>query len=446
MRCCKRSWETMAFGLRASVAVVLAGASWACGSSTEVVEPSRTATAVVEWVVDIANNGNASDINVRFRAPSAQDGISGFRVFLVDQAAAGAFNTTVAGGAPASSYVAVPLAVGSVDVSFPATATTASGQAVQDGGSYGVIVESVAAGPDVTGATSAPGFVSLARTNIVRTLTGPLSGGTGGMEVDAEGNIYAADFGISLDGPPGTVVYKIAPSGTSFAWAQGLVGASGNAFDSHGNLLQSNISGARISSIAPDGTVSTFAEGLNGGPVGIAVTPGDTVFVVNCGRNLIQRIGPDRVPVVWSESSLYNCPNGITLADDGNFYVANFGNGNVLKVTPSGAVSVHATLPGGNNGHILFGNGVLYVVARGGHRIYTVTLDRQVTVLAGTGNRGRKDGAALDAELSLTNDVALSPDGTILYFNDVYPTTGSDRVIGPMIVRMILLEGEGVTP
>jgi len=108
---------------------------------------------------------------------------------------------------------------------------------------------------------------------------------------------------------------------------------------------------------------------------------------------------------------LFNCPNGITLASDGNFYVANFLNGDVLRIAPDGTVSRHVTIEGGNNGHILFGNGVLYVVARLANRLYEVTLDGQTTLLAGSGARGRRDGAARDAPLSLTNDVALSPDG-----------------------------------
>jgi len=126
------------------------------------------------------------------------------------------------------------------------------------------------------------------------------------------------------------------------------------------------------------------------------------------------------------------------LASDGNLYVANFGNGQVLRVEPNGSATTFATLPGNNNGHITFANGVLYVVARSAHRIYQLTLDGELTLLAGTGTRGLWDGAALDARLSLTNDVAVSPDGSILYFNDVVNQTGSD-VISPVVIRQLIL-------
>jgi sugar lactone lactonase YvrE len=262
------------------------------------------------------------------------------------------------------------------------------------------------------------------------------------MEVDAEGRIYMSDFGRTLQGPPGTTVYRVTPEGEVTAWAEGLVGASGNAFDSRGRFLQSNIGGRTLSRISPDGTVESWvSEGLFA-PVGIAVAPGDTLFVANCGNHTIQRIDPDGTSTLFSDSELLRCPNGITLAPDGHLYVANFGNGDVVRVAPDGTASVLATLPGGNNGHLLWGNGTLYVVARAANQLYRVGLEGDVELIAGTGERGLGDGPALEATLSLPNDIALSPDGTILYFNDVAVTEGEHSVIAPVVVRALILGGE----
>lgn len=275
----------------------------------------------------------------------------------------------------------------------------------------------------------------------VVTLTDTIPAGSGGMEVDAEGRIYMSDFGRTLQGPPGPIVYRVTPEGEVTAWAEGLVGASGNAFDSEGRFLQSNIAGRTLSRIAPDGSVETWvSEGLFA-PVGIAVTPGDTLFVANCGNHTIQRIDPDGTSSRFAESELFRCPNGITLAPDGNLYVANFGNGDVIRVAPDGTASTFVTLPGDNNGHILWGNGVLYVVARANNQLYSVTLDGEIELIAGTGERGLDDGPALEATLSLPNDLALSPDGRILYFNDVAVTEGDPSIIAPVVVRALILGG-----
>ena len=55
------------------------------------------------------------------------------------------------------------------------------------------------------------------------------------MEVDLQGRIYAADFGMTLNGG-GSTVRRISPDGQVSTWASGLNGASGNAFDSQGQL------------------------------------------------------------------------------------------------------------------------------------------------------------------------------------------------------------------
>ncbi len=278
----------------------------------------------------------------------------------------------------------------------------------------------------------------------VETLAGPIDAGSGGMDVDAAGNVYTADFGETLQGPPGTAVWRITPSGETSVFAQGLAGASGNDFDSEGRLLQSNIGTGEVRRILPDGTVEPYASGLKA-PVGIEVVEGDTAYVVNCNTNVVSRISPEGVVSDFAADSLLQCPNGIVRASDRNFYVANFGNGDVVRITPDGTVQPFVTLPGDNNGHILFGNGVLYVVARSANRIYQVTLDGDTLTLAGTGERGLDDGPALQATLSLTNDVALSPDGSVLYFNDV--GRGDDgafveddgMTLHPTVVRRLIL-------
>ncbi len=82
---------------------------------------------------------------------------------------------------------------------------------------------------------------------------------SGGVKVDAEGNIIVADFGESLDNGNGTNVWKVTPQGDVSLFTSGLSGASGNDFDSQGNLFQSSIGAGTVSKITPNGTLSLFA-------------------------------------------------------------------------------------------------------------------------------------------------------------------------------------------
>lgn len=77
-----------------------------------------------------------------------------------------------------------------------------------------------------------------------------------------------------------------------------------------------------------------------------------------------------------------------------------------------------ATIPGGGNGHVAIAAGGMYVTSFQGHRIYRVTNDGTVSLLAGTGAIGQGDGAAVDAVFSWPNGIAAGPTGDRLYVND----------------------------
>jgi len=274
----------------------------------------------------------------------------------------------------------------------------------------------------------------------VTTLSGELDGGTGGVEVDARGFVYCADFGSRLGagGTGGTKVFRLDPeTGEAEVFVEGLRGASGNAIGPDGAFYQSSIGGNFITRIDPDGTSRVFLRDNLRSPVGIAIDEEGMLFVANCGSSSILEVTPDGESTVLVSDPLLSCPNGITLDDEHNLYVANFNNGDVIRVSWSGEATRLATLPGNNNGHLVYRDGFLYVVARGAHQIYRVSLEGEVELFAGSGERGRDDGPALEATFSFPNDLAFSPDGKTLYVNHAASTTEPQTVLAPMIVRAI---------
>ena len=276
----------------------------------------------------------------------------------------------------------------------------------------------------------------------VETLTGELDGGTGGLEVDAQGFIYCADFGSKLGAGTtgGTKVFRIDPdTGAADVFLEGLRGASGNAIGPDGDFFQSNIGGNFITRVRLDGSSDVFLRENLKSPVGIAIDAEGMLFVANCGSNSISEVFPDGESSVFCSDALLSCPNGITLDDEHNLYVANFNNGDVIKINWGGEASRLATLPGKNNGHLVYREGFLYVIARGAHQIYKVSLEGEVELLAGSGKRGRVDGPALEATFSFPNDLAFSPDGKLLYVNENASATEPHTTLAPMVVRRIRL-------
>jgi sugar lactone lactonase YvrE len=192
------------------------------------------------------------------------------------------------------------------------------------------------------------------------------------------GRVYTADFGSSLGGggTPGVRIHRVDPeTGEVSVFAEGFQGASGNAIGPDGMLYQSNIGGNVISRVTPEGLVTEFATGLNN-PVGIAVAPDGTLSVANCGNGSIARVDEQGQVTPFVSSDLLKCPNG---------------------------------------------------------------LEGELTLIAGTGERGRGDGPALEGTLSLPNDLGLSPDGTRLYFNDVAAEAGDPSNLSPVYVRVLEL-------
>lgn len=262
--------------------------------------------------------------------------------------------------------------------------------------------------------------------------------GSGGITVAPNGDVYTSDFGpvLGRSPEPGTKIFKISPAGEATLFADGLNGASGSEWGADGAFYQSNIRGNVVSRIR-NGKVETFAtEGFQS-PVGIVQKSDGSFLVANCGSASIQRVLPDGSTERFVQSSLLACPNGITLDGDGNAYVANFMNGNVVKITANGEASVLAEIPGNNNGHLYFRDGVLWVVARSAHQIYRVTLDGEVELIAGSGAKGGADGPAAEASFCFPNDLGFSPDGRYLYVNEVADETSNGQKLGPTRVRRI---------
>ena len=275
----------------------------------------------------------------------------------------------------------------------------------------------------------------------VETLADNIEAGSGGVAIDAAGNVYTADFGSRLGrgGEGGHRVYKIKPGGEVNLFAQGFRGASGNCFDANGNLFQSNIGGSFISKVTPQGQVSKFSTGGYANPVGIVPDQQGNLFVCNCGNGAIRKTTKDGQSTEFVKSPLLKCPNGITIDRNGNLYTANFYNGDVIKITPDAEVSKLATIPGNNNGHLTFHGNSLFVIARSAHQIYRVTLDGDISLFAGSGERGKADGKPLESTFSLPNDIGVSPDGKYMYVNEVSPITGSPQILAPTRVRRIVL-------
>jgi sugar lactone lactonase YvrE len=222
----------------------------------------------------------------------------------------------------------------------------------------------------------------------IRALTGVIEGHlVGGVTADLVGDLYVADFGDT--------VWKITPEGERRVFASGLYGASGNAIDNDGNLLQANYYGDSITKVDRQGQAQVFAHTGLSGPVGIAIDrQTGAVYVANCRGNSIAKIVPNGTVSSFATSALFKCPNGIALDRDRNLYAVNFRDNKMLKIDPAGSVALFATVSQKGLGHLCLRGDRFYVTAYQSHEIYAVTLKGTVQRILGNGERGTVDGTA----------------------------------------------------
>jgi DNA-binding beta-propeller fold protein YncE len=288
----------------------------------------------------------------------------------------------------------------------------------------------------------------------VTTLTATPWDASGGLSVDSAGNIFVANSGTTFHDNRGREVYKVTPEGAVSLFASGFLYATGNTFDSQGNLYQSSFDANRVDKISPDGDVTEFAGASEGvaNPTALAFDSQGNLYVANCNLHTIRRITTSRASTDFvAGDPLLNCPNGLAFDGQDNLYVSNWRNSLIVKVTPGGMTSTFADAfewsgPVANNANMVFAHERLYMASSGTHRVFELSLTGELTVLAGNGEKGRVDGPLLEASLQQPFGIDISPDGRLLYVN----TSDSDNssnpaqvLLTPNVIRVIELPGFG---
>jgi sugar lactone lactonase YvrE len=273
-----------------------------------------------------------------------------------------------------------------------------------------------------------------------------------GLCTDNKNNLYVADLGNNK-------IRIVTPDGKVSTLA-----GNGNAPDADGTYLSASIYAP--SSVAINGDTSSMyvSESLgnrirylhNGNvttlsnnntipytiyfePYGLSIDNSGNIFFVNWGYgNVTEITASQQVKLLAATSSpiagystnnivsMY-IPQGTSLDNQGNLYVANTGSFNILKITPSGNVSVFAG--GGNtvgdgpaNSVVLDhptslafdANGNMYVVESGVNQIRRITPDGYITTVAGSSNNGSsQDGTGASAGFNNPFGIAIDANGVI---------------------------------
>lgn len=265
--------------------------------------------------------------------------------------------------------------------------------------------------------------------------------------IKTDGLFFDNDTLYVAEGWSGSRVFKISPDGEVTIFCTNLDGPIDVVRKSQGNFYVSEWNSGRIAEITPMGVVSSYVS-VSPGPGPMALDKEDNIYVthnINNGSGSITRIDTAGNAHPFYLGPPLNNPGGIDFDESGKLYVANFNNGNIIAISPTGQASLLATIPVSGTwktAHIKYHAGLLYVNSLSGNRIFTVDTIGQVSVFAGSGIGGHLGGPLLEARFSNPDGLCLSPDGKILwvakglastsYFQKIDLSTITDNAENPL--------------
>ena len=272
---------------------------------------------------------------------------------------------------------------------------------------------------------------------------------------DAAGNLYVADTG------PTKAIRKVTPAGVVSTLASAARGARlgeprGLALLGDGSLLVADASQHELLRLAANGQLSSWAgssgsPGSSDGsasqarfytPMGLAPAAGGRLLLADSGNHLLREIDPTAATVstlagqFGASASVegdrlalrFEDPYAIAVDAAGQLFVADASDHALRVITKEGSGRVLAGLPGRYGwadgtaeqarffkpmGLALGADGSLVVADSGNHRIRRVAPDGRTSTLAGSGQRGHRDGAAASAQFSEPSGVAVAADGSV---------------------------------
>ncbi len=193
------------------------------------------------------------------------------------------------------------------------------------------------------------------------------------------------------------------------------------------NIKVSNFAGN--TSGRKDGNISTAKFKA---PHGIAIDKSGNIYVADTSNYLIRKIEANGIVSTLAgsgesayldgngTSAKFQYPVGIAVDSKGNVYVADAGSSKIRKVTPGGVVTtININISNGAS-DLKYPNGVavdgldnIYIADTGNHRILKILSDGSGSVLAGSGNSGKKDGKGTSAQFYHPRGITIDSNGTI---------------------------------
>ena len=158
-------------------------------------------------------------------------------------------------------------------------------------------------------------------------------------------------------------------------------------------------------------------------------------MAVSWGQSKLFGIGANGTVTELASGAPLNGPAGMDWGSDGELYIGNYNDGNVLRYTGNGNFSMLADI-GSGMGFIAGTNNAILATDHANKKIWRVPLDGATPhVIAGSGMAVAQDGTNDSASFAFPNGIVASPSGDTIYVSEYNPKSLR------MIVRMPIASG-----
>jgi hypothetical protein len=148
------------------------------------------------------------------------------------------------------------------------------------------------------------------------------------------------------------------------------------------------------------------------------------LIIYSCSKSTEESTGTEKTVAVFAEGGL-NEPTEMCIDSEGNFFVTNYENNQIKKITPTGQISVFAgsTQSGFQNGNgtaarfykptgiCIDAQDNLYVVDTFNHVIRKITPTGTVSTFCGNGDLGFVNGSATDTRFTYPEGIVIDSNG-----------------------------------
>ncbi len=207
-----------------------------------------------------------------------------------------------------------------------------------------------------------------------------------GLAVDANGNLFYADYGNGIfetvGGDPNTEVQ----------FDGNVTNPTGVAIDQRGDLFMATGTGVLKLPAGGDTSHPVSVGSTASAPQGVAVDAVGNVFIADTNNNRVVEVPANGGPQITiyggpKTSSLGspNLPNGVAVDSAGDVLIADTMNNRVLKVRPSGVVSTVGSGLSYPEGIALDANGDVFIANAGGADVVEVPADGSTQTMVGSG-------------------------------------------------------------